>query len=56
MTEIKPCPFCGGEAYVLEGFTLYEVACDYCHCRTPVEYSKEKVIELWNRRTSDDTQ
>ena len=41
-TELKPCPFCGGEAelikqYHLDGQTHYEVAkvrCSMCKCQT----------------------
>jgi Lar family restriction alleviation protein len=41
-TELKPCPFCGGEAelvkaFPLDGQTHYEVAkvrCSMCKCQT----------------------
>ena len=39
-SELKPCPFCGGEAYVV--WDLYrsnaQVLCNKCFCRTPKAY------------------
>lgn len=55
--ELKPCPFCGGEAIVLQnndGF--YYVGCKNAECRGYVFYSdvhyftKERTIEAWNTR------
>ena len=38
MTELKPCPFCGGEAEIAKGRlyvdTTYAVKCKSCLCRT----------------------
>ena len=58
MIELKPCPFCGGEArlFVDDGV---RVLCNKCHASSEIlvdsEYYKtsavEKVIEAWNRRT-----
>ena len=62
MTEIKPCPFCGGEANVVE---LNDFVCDRftVNCKDSkcigfyIGYineglfsSKEEAIEAWNRR------
>lgn len=57
MEELKPCPFCGGEATVkrIESIYRYRVSCDKC----PVEVgrhwfgTKEEAIEAWNRRVSE---
>lgn len=50
MTELLPCPFCGGEAELLTG-ALYEVQCRNCYragtwlCDTEAE-----AIAAWNTR------
>lgn len=58
MDKLKPCPFCGGEAFMDEGIdadgaTVYRIGCAHLICgmcpRT-VNYSKEDTIEAWNRR------
>ena len=58
--ELKPCPFCGGEAILQEtGGFWCNVICDKCGAMTACimnncEYSsKDKAIELWNRRSDN---
>lgn len=65
MTELKPCPFCGGEAKVtayktyIASFTIakkYYVCCskNFNHSRQedPLGFlSSEEAVEAWNRRT-----
>ena len=65
MNELKPCPFCGGEARLLlnakrkiygkdEYRTGVVACCNVCEAR--MFYGSEKLaIEAWNRRVSDDT-
>ena len=64
LNELKPCPFCGGQAELIrehrKGWALTGsvVRCknDHCGCRgkwfiIAAEYSSdEKAIEAWNRR------
>lgn len=52
MKELKPCPFCGGEAglFAYEIFVEYSVYCKSCHNGTDEYRSKEGAIEAWNRR------
>lgn len=51
MSELKRCPFCGGEA-LLEHDDLcnWFVRCKKCFCRTPMSISKFFPITAWNTR------
>lgn len=62
MIELKPCPFCGGEAKIHKSgfeywtsmphnFTVYCVACG-ASVRRFYE-NEQKSIEAWNRRATD---
>lgn len=62
--NLKPCPFCGGEAelkrYVGIGLVCQAyVECQGCHCRTDMidpslKYcANDEVVEMWNRRNAD---
>lgn len=68
MTELKHCPFCGGEAYFLtpktmnSSFVSVGVECKTCGAnpysvlvyKLETEENKKKAIaELWNRRTEE---
>lgn len=64
VTELKPCPFCGGKAVVSERYIPgianrkhYWVECiekTRC-CEQHNEYrTKVKAIEAWNRRESNE--
>ena len=60
MTELRKCPFCGGEAgiykRVLDWVTWdYKVKCSKCHCETDIYDTKQEVIEAWNKRVYDET-
>ena len=57
--KLKTCPFCGGEAAVVKWrkamaylpvIDSYQVVCAYCDCRTARHPSKEKAVDVWNRR------
>lgn len=49
---LKPCPFCGGEAWVIQILeNLYAVECRKCWTRIGTyQPTKAKAIEAWNRR------
>ena len=52
MTELNPCPFCGGEAHAYKN-NLWHVACERAHngCVTMSAFVTEaEAIEAWNRR------
>ena len=60
MTELKRCPFCGGEAEITTGipnftgyFDLNVVECKKCHCQTGEFETRQQVIERWNTRTPE---
>lgn len=59
MAELKPCPFCGGEAKLDRATHSSLVYCKECRASTKLidfspEYaSDEKAIEAWNRRTAN---
>ena len=59
MSELKPCPFCGGKAFAINNIPTYgeEVmfyaSCESCRVRTPLKWTIEKAIEVWNRRAED---
>lgn len=56
MSELKPCPFCGGEAAV---FTYnneeYDVKCrnPYCLAKSSRWDTEAEAIDAWNTRTDD---
>ncbi len=56
--ELKPCPFCGGEAKV-ENFepweSLYWVGCKKCGSTGERSKSLAGAINAWNRRVSDES-
>ena len=52
--ELKPCPFCGGEALLAgprphEGFTVIVIECEECPALVYANSTME-VIEYWNTR------
>ena len=59
MNELKPCPFCGGEAKTIisEGgdYTedLYWIVCKCCEAETSTYYTDEDATEAWNRRVDN---
>lgn len=63
MNELKPCPFCGGEAgihfhselneyYISEIDAVY-IYCKHCDATTGPFLKKEVAIEAWNRRVDN---
>ena len=59
--ELKPCPFCGGEAEIIKTnqcmAKYYSVVCKNKSCRgrgaKPIS-SKHHAIAAWNRRANDE--
>lgn len=59
MGNLKPCPFCGGEAYQKIAYpcdpdglemNLYIVGCKNCDIEFSQLWNKEAVIAAWNTR------
>ena len=61
MSELKPCPFCGGEAKmrrfasgrIFNRITVYFAECCVCRCKTSVELDTKTAEEAWNRRAEE---
>ena len=51
--ELKPCPFCGGDAIPdpaqLHGLSF--VVCAVCGAEGPVSAGDDDAVENWNKRT-----
>ena len=62
MSELKSCPFCGGEAIqmqiesVLTKVTIYFVQCINCKSGTKYGEDKEQTIKAWNTRPQIDAE
>ena len=54
MEELKPCPFCGGEAELIDGpFHSWQVECGTCYAKTNHSNdSAAEVVTAWNTRPS----
>jgi Lar family restriction alleviation protein len=53
--ELKPCPFCGGEATLKEIKGRWAVYCLSGCAGTQIFNEKQKPVEAWNRRTKEVT-
>ena len=60
MSELKPCPFCGGEAKLVRNWNLYYIMCRSCVAiigevkEHPNDFrTRDEVIAAWNRRAID---
>ena len=58
MTNLKPCPFCGGDK-ILEAMQkpvsageYFMIKCADCSCEI-TRTSRRKAVEAWNRRVED---
>lgn len=55
MTELKRCPFCGGEATVEDcGFHLYFVRCKKCSINQDKLFAQKcDAVKAWNTRVNN---
>lgn len=58
--ELKPCPFCGGEAHIcldidsgIDYETYYFIHCKSCHVTTDSYITKEQAADMWNDRVTE---
>lgn len=56
-TELKPCPFCGGEADCgsFHGVAFFYVQCSCCGNCTKMYATAKEAAEKWNARTKPQT-
>lgn len=62
MEKLKPCPFCGGKAFVRYVMPCSTVQCEKCGASTGVfsdwyeeADGRKEAIDAWNRRVNNDT-
>lgn len=53
-TNLKRCPFCGGEAKCIEFYGLYHVICCDCHAAGQDCSTRELAVSAWNTRQIED--
>jgi len=53
MSELKKCPFCGGEAEIYHWYERFYVRCSKCLISTLSHPTKQKAIAAWNRRADE---
>ena len=56
MSELKPCPFCGGEAELLivpGKQTKWVIRCRKCFANNGAFVSDHDAVEAWNRRAKE---
>jgi len=50
--ELKPCLFCGGEAFsMMDDQSNDVIVCATCWAKTDGKDTQDQVIAAWNRRT-----
>lgn len=48
--NLKPCPFCGEQAELIETLNGWAVVCDNCGAGQYAYDTKEEAADAWNRR------
>lgn len=55
MSELKPCPFCGGEAEIMGyRYDCKWIICKKCMAETAAYETSEQAIAAWNRRAGEE--
>ncbi len=58
MADLKKCPFCGGEAELVEQkhreyASTYYVSCKMCNCKSIERMNVDAILEAWNNRATE---
>lgn len=55
MSDLRPCPFCGGVAVIVQDyqFDCWIVQCDICHSKGATAAHKNTAIEHWTKRSNE---
>ena len=53
MTELKPCPFCGGKAKLMDAPDVW-VECTSCGAQSRMCAMPETALERWNVRVTEE--
>lgn len=57
LVELKPCPFCGGEAVRVHSYLSYRVECANVKCNVRAEtYTFDRqtdATKAWNKRAAE---
>jgi Lar family restriction alleviation protein len=63
LPHLKPCPFCGGDAFVAQStnenclgelYDTFIVICEKCTAEAGIHDTKEQAINTWNTRPAED--
>jgi Lar family restriction alleviation protein len=54
MSELKKCPFCGGEAEIIYDIGWYTGSCNACGAISQSDLGNSGAIEVWNTRPIED--
>ncbi len=54
--KLKPCPFCGSEAFLINEGKFWAADCENIDCiirRTRYYITEQEAVEAWNRRVGE---
>lgn len=53
--KLKPCPFCGGEAGIIDIYGKYAVSCKECNAKAETAGTMDGAAKAWNKRNGHQT-
>ncbi len=61
MSELKPCPFCGGKGHIYRNYSAggigidgHFIMCENCRAESPFDLSESDTGKSWNTRPIED--